>query len=300
MSTTKISETVSLELESPPHLDFFRTQLDYPWFSTSLLSTLFGFSHEDVDNIRSHERWREFSEEVPTFSGGTKIETFYDARSMDYRTRMELVSSIAGYAEESYGNLFTFAEKAIALGEIFNINGLVLTAALYRSWQLQYAVDASKYMDLSPRDAIVAVSEGFLMPYDILWNLCSYYANKDEGSFLSISRELRFLSSISYCASQAGHLFPETDFCGDRVGNDSVCLLPSRSFSARELKGLLKLSLREIEHKARKHRWVLEWSPNEQGEWEWRFLSMDASTRSVIMQQLAFGETATAAPALVQ
>ena len=300
MTKTQRSKKLSFDLEAPPHLDFFRKQLDFPWFSTSLLSTIFGFSHESIEKLRKHEKWRENSEEVPTVSGGTKIQAFYDARSMSYRTRMELVSHLVAYAEESYGSLSLFAEEAAYLGEFFNIDAPVLGAALYRSWQLQYAADASEYMELRPKDAIIAVSEGFLMPYDILQNLCSFYDSKKGESFLSMDREIRFLCAINYCTSQVGNLYPEFDFYKDRGEDDPVYYLPSRSFSTRELEGILSLSVREIERKVSKHHWIPAWFPNEQGEQAWIFLSMDGVTRSAIMQQLAFGEPDAAAPALVQ
>lgn len=196
------------------HAEFFRQQLEFPWFSRYSLANILEISEEQVLELRFAEKWtgREWIAYLPGPGRRTGADRLYHALTMSYETRFALVAGMTSLLEEAKGPLLGDADwEADRHCELYpGVKHEVLRAALYRARQFQYVRSAAHELHLTDDDAIAAVSKGFHISPAVLGGIRDTLDRPVRGAFLDMDASLRFHALLVYCGKlRKAKLFPE-------------------------------------------------------------------------------------------
>jgi hypothetical protein len=191
------------------HAEFFRQQLEFPYFSRYSLANIFQITEEQVLDRFLAERWKGVNWSEAGYNRfGHKDTRLYSAKSMPYETRLELVTGLTDCLEEGMGPLLLSADwEARLFCEIFKKDDAeTLRAAAYRSAQLQYVQVAARELRLTDYDAASAVAAGFGIAPEIFFCLMEEFSTTMFGfsypnpnTLLDMSADLRFAALLWYC-----------------------------------------------------------------------------------------------------
>lgn len=189
------------------HAEFFRQQLEFPYFSRYSLANIFQITEEQVLYRFFAERWKGVDWSEAGYNRfGYKDTRLYSAKSMPYETRIELVTGLTDCLEEAMGPLLLSVDwEARLFCEIFHRNDVeALRATAYRSAQLQYVQVAAHELDLTDYDAASAVAAGFGIAPENFFSLMEEFSVTMFGfvhpnTLLDMSADLRFAALLRYC-----------------------------------------------------------------------------------------------------
>jgi hypothetical protein len=189
------------------HTDFFRQQLEFPYFSRYSLANIFLISEEQVLDRFFAERWKGVDWSEAGYNRfGHKDTRLYSAMSMPYETRLELVTGLTGCLEEAYGPLLLSVDWDVRLYcEIFSDkDAALLRAALYRASQFQYVHAAAQQLLLTDYDSAVAVADGFGISGEIFLSIleevdASMFGFVYPNTLLDMDANMRFFALLRYC-----------------------------------------------------------------------------------------------------
>lgn len=205
-------------MERARHLEFFRQQLEFPYFSRYSLANIFQVTEEQVLDRYLAERWKGVNwSEVAHSRGGFRDERLYSAYSMPYETRVELASGLTSCLEEHFGPLLVAVswDAARYCDLVAGSEAEALRAALYRASQFQYARVAAHELRLTDYDAIAAVAAGFAINPAILHAIhvpfdCEMLDWGYPNTLLDMDVHLSFLALARlFQGRPASVLFPE-------------------------------------------------------------------------------------------
>lgn len=182
------------------HVDFFRQQLEFPYFSRYSLANIFEVTEEQVLDRYLAERWKGVNwSEVAPGRDGKRDERLYSAYSMPYETRLALASGLTSCLEEAMGPLLVSVSwNAARYCDLFaDAEPEAIRAALYRASQFQYVRVAARELKLTDYDAVSAVASGFGIKPEVLYVIHEPFDRRmqDRGypnTFLDLEAHLAF------------------------------------------------------------------------------------------------------------